>query len=450
MLSLPTPHPISVEMAIRAKELALKHFPPRNLDEVFVTLTSLNLLNAYVKLPGKYSVANYTYIKGVAGMLFDYIDDHPIKGISIYNNDREHVTYFRIYGLQISFHYVIFQKKKSHRMHRPQTWDGLRLQLVSPEIFLMATSRMTVPRQPSLPFTKLRSICGLGDRPLPARENMRDSFVWSMRFDITKASSFLLYRRKDDVTISFIRYDGSNFSRIVGKLRLWNKLIPVPKEIVMPRQRLLFVCPQLRIYPLLPDHYTDILARNNYLVVNNKYYNLLLSYKLALYIAERYPSVRFVSTLNANRAKVKTRIYGYRGLLSVPNGSYSRSLKVWLPIDKKKVLTTLSMHHIPKCLLDDYEETEDYYQEYEITFKNGLKGLFAYRRHHILKPKYRDIVINHYHASIQNEDGMWALYSLLGERFKTGFCYDSINFDKEKYIVYGQIGKVDEVLYSFF
>lgn len=117
-------------------------FPPATEDDAFRVLTALNLLNAAVKQPGGAELVSYAYIKGMAACLFVHLLLHPLPGVEPYWDADERIAYFRVRGWQVSFHYVLFtptmRRVVERSQLRPQTWDGLRLQMVAADLFLLA------------------------------------------------------------------------------------------------------------------------------------------------------------------------------------------------------------------------------------------------------------------------------------------------------------------------
>jgi hypothetical protein len=443
--------PITVEIADKALLTTKQFFPPKDAREAFYLLIALNLLNAFIKTPKGRHFVSYFYIKGMAGMLYDMLDQCPIRGVQTFHDKKEHITYFRVNGLQISFHYAKIPSHKPHRRHLRQTWDGLRLQQIAVELFLLATADLPrwLPPRTQSPLVVL--VDELLNTPPAFRENRQESLLTSLTMNPWTLHRMTLYRRKDNLQTRIIRYNGKNYIEVMTFLAGKYHRIPRCSPTTMMPNYYYYISPQMRIRSLPPSRYLTMLARNNYLLRGRLYRNMLVTYGIARYLALMFPGLSFLCTLNANRHKVRTRRYQYRQLCAVPLRSQSRLLKVWLPYDPQGVLADFKMHMLPKFLVQDYLETEDYYQEFEIISHKGFKGLYAYRRHHLLKSIYADIKIHHYYAHVQEVgSGKWAIYSLSRERFETNFVYDRLWYDTGQYIIYGCINSRIVVVYDFF
>lgn len=443
--------PITFEIADKALLTTKQFFPPKDARETFYLLLALNLLNAYVKTPQGRHFVTYFYIKGMAGLLYDMLDLCPIRGVQTFHDKKEHITYFRINGLQICFHYAKIPSHRPHSRHLRQTWDGLRLQLIAVELFQLGTSDLPqwLPLRTQSPLIVL--IDELQNTSHTFKENLQESLRTSLTMNIWTLHRMTLFRRKDNLRTRIIRYDGQNYAEVMLFLTGKYQRIPQCSPATMIPDCYYYISPQFRIRPLFPSRYLSMLARNNYLLQGRFCRNMLVTYGIARYMALMYPDLSFLCTLNANRQKVRTRHYKYRQLCAIPLRSQSRLLKVWLPYDPQGVLTSFKMHMLPKFLVQDYLETEDYYQEFEIIRSKGLKGLYAYRRHHLLKTIYADIKIHHYYAHVQETSSRkWAIYSLARERFETNFVYDRLWYDPEQFIVYGCINSHIVIVYDFF
>lgn len=443
--------PVTFEIADKALQTTKQFFPPKDAREAFYLLLALNLLNAYVKTPQGRRFVTYFYIKGMVGLLYEMLDLCPIQGIQTFHDKRERITYFRVNGLQISFHYAKVPCHKPHSRHLRQTWDGLRLQQIAVELFQLGTADLPqwIPVRTQSPLTVL--IDELMHIPPAFRENLQESLRTSLTINPWRLHQMTLYRRKDNIRTRIIRYDGKNYTEVMMFLVGKYHQIPRCSPADMISNCYYYISPQLRIRPLLPSKYLSMLARNNYLLHGGLCCNMLVTYGIARYLSLMFPSLSFLCTLNANRHKVRTRHYRHKHLCAIPLRSQSRLLKVWLPYDPQDVLADFKMSMLPKFLVQDYLEAEDYYQEFEIISCKGLKGLYAYRRHHLLKAIYADIKIYNYYAHVQETNSRkWAIYSLSRECFESKFIYERLWYDAEQFIIYGCINDRIVIVYDFF
>lgn len=458
-------------------------YPPVDATETFVLLSALNLLNAAIKTAWGKSLLSYNYIKGGAGLLFEYLSLSPVKGVQIYHDRQHHVTYFRVMGVQMSFHYAPVSRHLSSG--RPvQQWDGFRLQLIAVELFSLACSLLPdvsqLPERAGLPlavspdrYTRGTGTRGPGDRrqprnrldsPVPGScgkpcrwshkfvENKHRSLDLALHFSIWRSNRFTLLRRKDMQLVPVMRFDGQNYQQLVSTLIRNNR--PIPRR--SPRELfggfLYYISPQMRLRAIHPSYYLRLLARNSYLCGNggSMFYNLLVTYGIARYLTMLFPQVRFACTLITNRHTVRNRLFTNAMLRRIPLYSRMRRLKVWLAFDPMGVLCHYRTEQLPRVLREEYLKAEDYYQEFEITCRQGRKGLYAYQRHHLLKPVYRNIEIYHYHAYVQRTDGKWAIYSLNRECFESNFIYSRIWYDRELYIIFGEVDGHPTIIHEFF
>ena len=114
------------------------------------------------------------------------------------------------------------------------------------------------------------------------------------------------------------------------------------------------------------------------------------------------------------------------------------------------ILSDLDVRGLPKELLDEYRKADDYYTFFKIVTHNGKMGLVAYNRYHLLPTVYHKIHIRGHYAHIQNDEGKWAVYSLMEEEFETGFIFDAIYFDPYLYLVVGCKGPERLIIHDMF
>ena len=457
-------------------------FPPAKADDTFCILAALNLLNAAVKTAWGRQHVGYHYIKGMAACLFSELCRHPQKGVSIYHDSNLHVTYFRVFGVQISFHhlshYADMQKAEATDTHQRQEWDGIRLQEIAVELFRLAVPMPPTPtpaeaRQAchemlhwkqaghSIPYEDTTAISGAiaakadiqntdTDKKYEFREDKLKSLQEALAFNIWDRDSCKLFRRKDRRFVHIMRYDGDNYKTVMEFVTRSNPIIPYRREATMEKDKYYYLSAKKRLRAVSLSNYISMLSHNNYLISDGNYSNLCVTYNIALYLASLFHGLQFVSTIQYNRRKNQRQYYAYKQLCRVPLGSDERRLKIWLPIDIGRHLPGFRPEYLPRPLIDEYLAAEDYYQEFQFIYQDGLTGIIAYRRYILLPPLFLKIRIRNYYAYTMRTDTKWAIYSLRQEKFVSDFVYDRIWFDYDKYIICGAIGSKTVVIYEFF
>ena len=451
-----------------AATIVQRTFPPATPSDTFRILAALNLLNAAIKLPWGKRLVSYNYIKGMAAKLFVHLTLHPQPHTHIYYSPQEQVTYFRILGVQISFHYLphskVLQMLQRQYPAEPQVWDGLRLQEVALELF-----RLAVPAEKlSVEHLEVKEVADRLSIPPPLtlcirkRERKRiplthvfgedklTSLRHALNFNIWTATSFTLFRRKDQKILRFVRYDGHNYPQLLNTLVSSHSRIARRGENTLELGKIYYISPRLRLCSLPRSNYIITLTQNSYLLHEGNYSNLCVTWYIAAYLASLYPELLFVNTLEYNRRHNDRKYYTYPHLLAVPLGADERKMKVWLIVDTNYTLHDFSTDALPRPLIEEYLAAEDYYQEFQFIRCNGLLGIIAYRRHILLPPLYSRIELRNYHARVMRPDGKWAIYSLGQETFLTDFIYDRIWYDPDRYIIYGSVCGQQQVIYSFF
>ena len=462
---------LTPEHVRQAVDVVSRLFPPTDAAECFALLAALNLLNAAVKLPWGRKMVVYGYVKGAAALLFEHLTLYPVRGVQIYHDRCEHVTYFRVQGIQISFHYT--PVSRTTPLGKPvQRWDGMRLQLIAVELFTLACAALPDSRLPAhhgLPPGLTPTMRGnrLVEHVVTVNGNHRrhwarwhpralfeqklQSLDMALHFSIWRTDRFTLLRRKDMQLIRFIRYDGSNYDNLVGTLI--DHRYPIPRRTpheLFPGY-LYYITPRLRLRAVRQQDCIRLLSQSSNLYIGaGQFYNLLVTYDIACHLTRRFPTLRCACTLITNRHAVADRHFTHTMLLRIPPHSRMRRLKVWLLIDPAGLLRHFHIEDLPPALIGAYLSAEDYYQEFEITTRGGRKGIYAYCRHHLLPPLFRDIQIFRYHAYVQRQDGLWAIYSLHCERFVSPFIYNRIWYDRHLFIIFGEVAGRPTVIHEFF
>lgn len=124
-----------------------KQYIQRNIqskNDVFIKLCSLNLLNATIKDKEYKKELSYGYIKPCVSRLVNFLISHFDDGYAdeLYYDAQGQCMYIRCYGIQFSFHNIIVTKDIStfanSELNNPVKWDGIRLQPISKDLFLLA------------------------------------------------------------------------------------------------------------------------------------------------------------------------------------------------------------------------------------------------------------------------------------------------------------------------
>ena len=113
-------------------------------NDVFIKLCALNLLNAAIKDKEYKKELSYRYIKTRVSRLVNFLASHFENGYAdeLYYDAQGQCMYIRCYGIQFSFHNIIVTKEISifanSEKNNPVEWDGIRLQPISKDLFLLA------------------------------------------------------------------------------------------------------------------------------------------------------------------------------------------------------------------------------------------------------------------------------------------------------------------------
>lgn len=469
------PLQLNEEYAIQAGVVVERLFPPATTREAFQVLAALNLLNAVVKRRWGRQLVTYDYIKGMAAHTLLSLLNRPIDGVEAYWDADERIVYFTVMGVQVSFHYIPLSAPLLSRLAtaclRKQVWTGMQLQKIAVELFRLAVGdrvNYSGDEEFYVRYIMLHSqapgyddgldaACLTGDqqwyddsKPLPADEDKAASLNAALHFRIWQQSVFTLWRRKDRRMTAIVRYDGTNYSALMDFLLKNGSRVYRRPRCSLEKGKFYYVSPQKKVKAINRANYTQIVTRNSYLVTDGGYRNLCLTYGIARYLGLLYPTLKFVCTLNYNHLREKRIYYSYNELVRVPLLSQARMLKVWMVADTGGLLDDFDCSTLPKALIDDYMDTEDYYQEFEVVSDSlGRKGLVAYRRHQILQPIYRKIVIRNYHAQVLGSNGRWAIFSLCDECFRSGFIYQRIWYDSDSACIVGLADGQEKVIHSF-
>lgn len=234
----------------------------------------------------------------------------------------------------------------------------------------------------------------------------------------------MVYRRRDRLPLCVMRYTGTNAQDLMNYIVHGQRLIKHRKEKTLEAGKLYHVTPRRDVRTLSPSQYARCLVHYSYVQLKGGLCSLAITYDLAVYLAREYPRLRFVSLLNYHCPHRLRHRYTLRRMLMLSPHHPGRRLKVWVPMDRHYDLFDLQPEDLPDQLVSDYLTTPDYYEEYELIWRDGLCGLLAYRQRVLLPTAYTRIIIHNYTASVCNIHGRWALYSLEGEHFISRFVHE--------------------------
>ena len=479
---------VPIEDILFAANEVESRFPPKDLNDAMSLLASLNLLNASIKMPGGENITSYQFIKGYAGMLFVWLLHHPIKDVDLYFEKVDCLAYFRVPGYQFSFHCVRLLTRYRNLMKKlePQQWDGIRLQSVALNVFrslphhrceFSAASRLELIRK-MLSFSK-------GDTqqilvkyrldnilfPLPGLR--RSTFhkhsipydktnlilispdrwqclLLALKFNGFDYPEYELYHYGNSWRVKVARYSGRNYERMMLLFRRKKHILEIiPENQLVKGTYYYFDRISLLPKPITRELYYSQLAHHNNLIFYNYLYNICITYNMAVYFSELYPSLRFINILNYARLKVQKHVYTGHALKKVALHSKARTRKVWIVVDHERVLSHYNIHKIPKVLFDEYKCTPNYDSFYRITHRGDKVGLKAYSHFHLLPPVYAEICICGNWVKVLNDQGKWALYSLVREAFESEFVCDRIWLSLSGATIYGEIGGKQVELKTF-
>ena len=117
---------------------------PQYKDDVFLTLCSLNLLNAAIKMKKYKDGLSYGFIKPSVSKLVEFCITHKDDKFAeeLYYSQTERCMYIRSFGFQFSFHNITITENIKRfiesELNIPVTWDGIRLQAIAKELFILA------------------------------------------------------------------------------------------------------------------------------------------------------------------------------------------------------------------------------------------------------------------------------------------------------------------------
>ena len=132
-----------MEELIEEAKLNIKQ-KPQYKDDVFLTLCSLNLLNAAIKKEEYQNGLSYGFIKPSVSKLVEFCITHKDDKLTeeLYYSQTERCMYIRSFGFQFSFHNITITENIKRfiesELNVPVTWDRIRLQAIAKELFILA------------------------------------------------------------------------------------------------------------------------------------------------------------------------------------------------------------------------------------------------------------------------------------------------------------------------
>ena len=269
----------------------------------------------------------------------------------------------------------------------------------------------------------------------------------ALNFDFCKATKFELYRRKDNRSFRFIHYDGKNYDELCEFLQDEENSVAIPPSKNLSLGKLYNVNGKNKFNLISNNSLDFVIAANNYLVRQEKCYNLLFNYEVAYYLLSTYSNIKLKTSVQVNQYS-KFPIYEtVKDLDAIPQNSFLRTHRVWFISEK---LQNIDIDKIPSKVIKSYLNSKDYYQEFELFKKEKKVGLMAWRSKEIIPPIYLNILVENYRAYLQNEEGFWAEYNLKSNQFRSNFIYSDIQIDAQKGFVTAKIENKQIVLHSPF
>ena len=117
---------------------------PQYKDDVFLSLCSLNLLNAAIKMEEYKDRLSYGFIKPSVSKLVEFCITHKDDKLTeeLYYSQTKQCMYIRSFGFQFSFHNITItdniRRFIDSELNIPVKWDGIRLQPIATELLVLA------------------------------------------------------------------------------------------------------------------------------------------------------------------------------------------------------------------------------------------------------------------------------------------------------------------------
>ncbi|WP_293740004.1 hypothetical protein [uncultured Parabacteroides sp.] len=273
----------------------------------------------------------------------------------------------------------------------------------------------------------------------------RHSLDLALNFDFSKSTKFELYRRKDNRSFRFIRYDGKNYDELYEFLQDKDNSVLIPPSKRLYPGKLYNVNGKNKFQAISEGVLNSIIAANNYLVRGENCYNMLFNYEVSHYLLSSYANIKLKVSSQVNNNDKSPVYTTTEELEKIPQDSYLRTHRVWFVSAKE---SDINIAKIPTNVIESYLSSEDYYQEFETFEKEGKIGLIAWKSDEIVPPVYKNILIENYRAYLQNEEGYWAEYGLKANKFKSDFIYSEVQVDATKGFVTAQVGERQVILHG--
>lgn len=266
----------------------------------------------------------------------------------------------------------------------------------------------------------------------------------ALNYNFSDAGAFTLYRRKDDRQFRFCRYNGKDYKEFVDYLQAGNSSISIPPADKLRLDRIYTINGKGKFEEVDVHIMPSVLAMNSAMVLHDIYIPLLVNFAVAKYVLSNYPDYTFrtVPEMNCHIRKVYNSV---ESLESISEDSFLRKYQVFLPIKRSYPVNVKS---IPDDVFLSYINSEVFTQEYVPFTLGKFVGLRAWGIKEIIPAKYKDIKLTNFVAYLQNEDGLWAEFGLVKERFHSSFLYGNVKVEPSKGLVVAMLGEKEVILHS--
>lgn len=134
------PSIIDINTILDAKKV-LDTMQIHNTYSIFYYLSAVNLLNTAIKISTNRNILNYSYVKGKAKAIVEYlILCKKFDDVAYFYNKEEKCLYISVYELIFSFHQIEESYLILHDASKqtPIIWPGIRLQLIALQLYIFA------------------------------------------------------------------------------------------------------------------------------------------------------------------------------------------------------------------------------------------------------------------------------------------------------------------------
>lgn len=272
----------------------------------------------------------------------------------------------------------------------------------------------------------------------------KHSLDLALNFNFVNAYRFALYRRIVDREFRFCRFDGRAYDELVAYLKNGNTNVFIPPASELKAGELYNITGRGLFIRVREEYMPYILALNCVMIRKDQYVNLLVNYAIAKYVLAHYPGFIFCTICELN-SRIKRFYDSVESLDAIPEDSFFRTELVWLPFERPR---KVDVSQIPDEVFSSYERARVFQEEYTTFTVDGRVGVKAWGLFTLVKPLYQAVQITNNLAYPQNEEGLWAEYSLIGRRFRSEFIYRDVEFTSSLGFVTALVGDQRVVLQS--